>query len=389
LNNHNYVATTLAGLEHLLAHELLNIGAQDIDVHTRSVSFTGDIELMYKANYYCRTALRILQELKRFEVTGQVSLYEGAKLVNWENFIGLHQTFAVDSIANQSAFNNTMFVSLKVKDAIVDQFREKTGKRPNIDKEYPQVRIITHVFKDQCVLLLDSSGTSLHKRGYRINQVIAPINEVLAAGLIQLSGWDKKSTFIDGMTGGGTLAIEAALLAKNIPAGYFRKEFGFENWLTFDRILWDKIILEATQNIQPLTGTILGLDYNRLAVKIARENVKEAGLRGEVEILNEDFFTYQPDVSAGIVFLNPPYGDRLETEEDITTFYKSIGNALKQNYQGYNAWIISANLEALKHVGLKPKKKIPIQNGTIDARFNQYELFKGSHKDFVTEKKEV
>jgi putative N6-adenine-specific DNA methylase len=386
-DNNQYVAKTFAGLEHLLAHELVAIGANDIDVHTRSVSFSGDKSIMYKANYLTRTSLRILKEIARFNVTGQVSLYEGVKNIDWTQYLNVDQTFAIDSFCNQGPFNNTMFISLKAKDAIVDQFREKFNKRPSIDKDYAQVRIDIHIYKEECVILLDSSGSSLHKRGYRINQVAAPLKESLAAGLIMLSGWDKKSTFIDGMTGSGTFAIEAALMAKNVPAGYFRKEFGFENWIDFDRDLWNQIVVEGEKQIVPLECNIIGLDTNREAVKIARENTKEAGLRGEVEIMNESFFNYTPPNDPGTVFINPPYGERLEMGEDMIGFYKEIGDALKKNFSGYTAWVISSNLVALKNIGLKPSRRIPVFNGALESKFVKFELFRGSHKERQIEKK--
>ncbi len=385
--NNQYVAKTFAGLEHLLAHELVAIGADDIDVHTRSVSFTGDKSIMYKANYLTRTSLRILKEIARFNVTGQVSLYEGVKNIDWSQYLNVDQTFAIDSFCNQGPFNNTMFISLKAKDAIVDQFREKFNKRPSIDKDYAQVRIDIHIYKEECVILLDSSGSSLHKRGYRLNQVAAPLKESLAAGLIMLSGWDKKSTFIDGMTGSGTFAVEAALMAKNVPAGYFRKEFGFENWIDFDRDLWNQIVIEGEKQIVPLECKIIGLDTNREAVKIARENTKEAGLRGEVEILNESFFNYTPPGEPGTVFLNPPYGERLEMGDDMIGFYKEIGDALKKNFSGYTAWVISSNLVALKNIGLKPSRRIPVFNGALESKFVKFELFRGSHRDRQIERK--
>jgi putative N6-adenine-specific DNA methylase len=386
-DNNQYVAKTFAGLEHLLAHELVAIGANDIDVHTRSVSFSGDKSIMYKANYLTRTSLRILKEIARFNVTGQVSLYEGVKNIDWTQYLNVDQTFAIDSFCNQGPFNNTMFISLKAKDAIVDQFREKFNKRPSIDKDYAQVRIDIHIYKEECVILLDSSGSSLHKRGYRINQVAAPLKESLAAGLIMLSGWDKKSTFIDGMTGSGTFAVEAALMAKNVPAGYFRKEFGFENWIDFDRDLWNQIVVEGEKQIVPLECNIIGLDTNREAVKIARENTKEAGLRGEVEIMNESFFNYTPPNDPGTVFINPPYGERLEMGEDMIGFYKEIGDALKKNFSGYTAWVISSNLVALKNIGLKPSRRIPVFNGALESKFVKFELFRGSHKERQIEKK--
>lgn len=386
-DNNQYVAKTFAGLEHILAHELVALGADNIDVHTRSVSFSGDKAMMYKANYHTRTSLRILKEIARFNVTGQVSLYEGVKSIDWSQYINVEQTFAIDSFCNQGPFNNTMFISLKAKDAIVDQFREKFNKRPSIDKDYAQVRIDIHIYKEECVILLDSSGSSLHKRGYRINQVIAPLKESMAAGLIMLSGWDKKSTFIDGMTGSGTFAIEAALMAKNVPAGYFRKEFGFENWIDFDRDLWNEIVMEGEKQIVPLECKIIGLDSNRNAVKIARENVKEAKLRDEIEILNGNFFEYTPPEAPGTVFINPPYGERLEIEEDMIGFYKQIGDSLKRNYTGYTAWVISSNLLALKNVGLKPSRRIPVFNGALESKFVKFELFRGTHKERQTERK--
>ena len=376
------IVKTMSGLEEILANELQELGLNDVEIHNRSVSCVGTEKQLYEINYYCRTALRVLKQIKHFECHNKYDLYDGMKSIDWSKYITNEGSFAIDSTSNQSAFDNTMFISVQAKDAIADQFREKTGKRPNVEREFPDVRINIHVFRDECNVCLDSSADSLHKRGYRVDIGEAPIKEVLAAGLVLLSGWDKKSLLIDGMCGSGTIAIEAAMIARNVPAGYFRREFGFERWIDFKRELWEEIILHKEKNIKKECPVIIGIEKSRKVVQAAYENVKESQMRDYVKIYNEDFFEYTPPESPGMVILNPPYGERLENEDETELFelYKSIGTTFKHKYGGYTGWIITSNMEASKHVGLRPSRKIKLFNGALESKFFKYEMYSGSKK---------
>lgn len=378
-NTLQFVAKTLFGLETVLSEELKNLGAENIkDLH-RAVSFTGDKKLMYEANLKLRTALRILERVYSFKAKTDSELYKKVRDVYWDKFFDETATIAVDSAVSSDYFTHSQFVSQRVKDAIVDQFREKTGKRPSVDLENPTVRINIHIFQDTCTLSLDSSGNSLHKRGYRLQMSEAPLSEVLAAGMILLSGWDGKKTFIDPMCGSGTILIEAALQATNTPAGIFRKHFGFMNRHDFDETLWEEILLEAKKNIIPLHCEIHGADISGNAVEIARKNILNAGFENLVKTQVSSFEKFEPPVSGGLVIINPPYGERIQ-QEDIVSFYKMIGNTLKQKYPGCDAWILSANFEALKFVGLHPSKKITLMNGPLECKFQKYSIYEGSRK---------
>jgi len=379
-NNFEMLAKTLFGLEPVLADELKSIGASEIQIVNRAVAFKGDQKVLYKANYYCRTALRILVPIKSFTVTNQEELYQEISKISWDEYMEATDTLAIDSVITASEFTNSMFVSLKAKDAIVDQFRNKYSIRPSIDLDHPTLRVNIHIFKETCTVSLDSSGSSLHKRGYRGIATKAPLNEVLASGLILLSGWDKKSPFVDPMCGSGTIVIEAALIAKNYPAGYFRKEFGFEKWKNFNRDLWEDIILEGEKNIISTDTIIRGSDNARSSVRIAKENVRDAGLRDVVEIEAMDFTESQPPQSAGVVIMNPPYGERLDKDEDIFGLYKSIGDTLKSKYEGYDAWVLSSNIDALKSIGLRHSRRITVFNGPLECKFVKFEMYRGTKK---------
>ncbi len=373
-------AKTLFGLEPILAEELTAIGATDVIVHNRAVSFKGTTETLYKGNYLCRTALRILVPIKTAEVSTQEELYKAISQINWEQYIDATDTIAIDSVAGETTgFTNSMFVSLKAKDAIVDQFRAKHGVRPSVDIEFPTLRINIHIFKSTCTISLDSSGKSLHKRGYRVDASKAPLNEVLAAGLVLLSGWDKKSNFVDPMCGSGTILIEAAMIAKNIPPGYYRKEFGFEKWKNFDKECWENILEESKKNIIETNTIILGNDNATSTIKIAKINLKEAGFRDAVKLVQEDMREMTPPEGGGTAIINPPYGERLD-KDDILELYKSIGDTLKKKYEGYNVWIITSNSDAAKNIGLKTSRKIPIFNGPLECRFLKFEMYRGTKK---------
>lgn len=372
----NLIAKTVYGLEEVLAEELKQIGAEDISINNRAVIFKGDQGLMYKANLLLRSALKILKQIREFTVTDEKSLYKGVKEINWSDYLDLENTLAVDSTINSRYFNHASYVSLKTKDAIVDQFREKCGARPSVNVTSPSIRINVHISGDKCILSLDSSSISLHKRGYGMDRDKAPINEVLAAGLVLLSGWDKKSNFIDPMCGSGTILIEAAMFAYNIAPGINKKDFGFMRWRDFNPSLWNSIRKNALKDTADFKYKIVGSDISERAISIAKENIKCAGLDGKISVSKKPFEESFPPHGGGILIMNPPYGERMK-KEDIVSFYKMIGDRLKQYYTGYNAWILSSNRSALKHIGLRPSGKITLYNGPLECRFQKYSLYEG------------
>lgn len=378
-NTSQFVAKTLFGLENVLSEELKNLGAEDIRILQRAVSFTGNKKLMYEANLKLRTALRILKRVYSFKATTDSELYKKVQDVYWDKFFDETATIAVDSAVSSDYFTHSQFVSQRVKDAIADQFREKTGKRPSVDLENPGFRINIHIYRDDCTLSLDSSGNSLHKRGYRLQMSEAPLSEVLAAGMILLSGWDGKKTFIDPMCGSGTILIEAALFASHIPPGIFREHFGFMNWRDYDNQLWKKTVDDSKEKISLFPGKIAGADISEDAIAIARKNIRNAEFDDDIKLEISGFEKFDPPQEGGVVIMNPPYGERIK-QEDILSFYKMIGNTLKQKYSGYDAWILSANLDALKFVGLHPSRKITLMNGPLECKFQKYGIYEGSRK---------
>lgn len=378
------VAKTLSGLEDVLVTELENLGATEIVKANRAVSFEGSMKTLYEVNYLCRTVLRVLIPITTFKVNDQQELYDEIGKIDWSSYIAENDTIAVDSVANASAFTNSMFVSMKVKDAIVDQFRNKTGVRPSVYTEDPDLRVNIHIYKDDCTVSLDSSGSSLHKRGYRLESNKAPLNEVLGAGLVLLTGWDKESNFVDPMCGSGTLLTEACMYAKNIPPGYFRKTYSFQYWkgeYGYDENLWNEIVATAEKNIIPLKANIYGSDNAKASVAIAKSNLKSAGVREEITIQNLLFQDTTAPEGTGVVIMNPPYGERMD-KDDVEVLYKSIGDTLKTKYQGYDAWLISSNSDAIKKIGLKASKKIVIYNGPLECRFLKYEMYRGTKRVF-------
>lgn len=375
---YDLIAKTFFGLEDVLTDELVLLGASDILKHNRAVSFRGDMKLLYKANYYLRTALRILKPILKCKVSTNKALYRKVNQINWENYFGLDDTFAIDTVVTSEYFKHSKFVALKTKDAIADRFRSKYKKRPSVDVENPTMRIHVHIFKDQCTISLDSSGDSLHKRGYRIAKTAAPLNEALAAGMILLSGWDKRSTFVDPMCGSGTIPIEAAMIALNIPPAYLRKSFGFQKWKDFDSNLWKQIINDVKTR-DNLDFQIIASDKSFQAIEAANENVKHAKLSQYIKIQTKLMENLEPNSDSGIVISNPPYGERLK-ENDILDLYKSIGDSLKNNFSGFDAWILSSSKSAMKNVGLKTSKRLTLFNGALECKYHKYSLYKGSRK---------
>jgi len=381
LKTQQYTATTLAGLEEVLAKELIELGADEVQIGRRSVYFKGDLKMLYKANFCLRTALRILIPIDSYKIHSANDLYQRGQNFKWEELFGVKQTFAVQSTVFSDLFNNSMYASLKLKDAIADRFRYKFGERPNVDSKDPDVLINLHISNGYCTISLDSSGESLHKRGYRLAQNEAPINEVLAAALIQMSDWDRKSTLIDPMCGSGTIAIEAAMLANGIYPGMVRKSFGFMNWLDFDAKLFQRVEIEAKAEMTD-SVKILASDILRRNIEIASKNAEEAGVANLIDFQTADFKTLEPVAETPFLLFNPPYGERLSTDD--TNFYTMIGDRLKQHYTNATVWIISTP-ECLKSIGLRPSRKISLLNGSLDCSFRKYELYSGTKR---TEKKD-
>jgi len=376
------LAKTIYGLEEILATELRSLGAREIETHNRAVSFKGDLGVVYKCNLYLRTALRVLIPVERFDVNNETELYNKVKAIDWEQYLSVDDTLAIDTVLNTPIFTHSQYISQKTKDAIVDQFREKYDLRPSVDFDKPTLRLHLHIYNNTCTIALDSSGESLHKRGYRDKTNLAPINEVLAAGLVLLSGWNKRSPFIDPMCGSGTILIEAALIAANIPPGYYKEEFGFMRWhkrFGFDSELWHKIYDSAISKILSDTPPILGGELSHHVARKAKENVKRAKVEDIVHIRECDMREFEALEAKGVVIVNPPYGERMD-KDNITELYKQIGDTFKQRFSGYDCWIISSNPEAFKSVGLRPSRKIPVFNGQLECRFMKYEMYRGTKK---------
>ena len=377
------IAKTFMGLEDVLMQELQELGAQNIEKGCRVVSFTGDKAMMYKANFALRTAIRILKPIKQFNAKSADDVYDGIKSIDWNEYIGEGKTFTVDSVVYSDSFSNSRFVTYKVKDAIVDQFRERTGKRPNISVSEPDLRINVHISGEKATVSLDSSGESLHRRGYRQETVEAPLNEVLAAGMIMMTGWKGESDFIDPMCGSGTLPIEAALIARNIAPGVFRKKYAFEKWADFDADLFDEIYNDDSHE-REFEHHVYGYDIDFKAINMATNNVKAAGLSNDITIQQQDFCEFKGHKEKAIIVTNPPYGERISTPNLLET-YKMIGERLKHGFKEGEAWILSYKEECFQQIALKPSVKIPLYNGSLECEFRKYTLFDGKFKDFREE----
>ena len=387
------LAKTFKGLEQVLAQELIELGANDVLIERRAVSFKGDKALLYRANLCLRTAIRVLVPIKEERLKPQKGVkpedqvYEIAKSIDWSRFMTADTSFAIDATVYSELFRNSLFVTYRVKDAIVDYWKGITGKRPNVNTENPDLRVNLHVGNDHVTISLDSSGESLHKRGYRVANTEAPINEALAAGMLLLAGWKGQSDFYDPMCGSGTLPIEAALIARNIAPGVFRKSFAFEKWPDFDADLWSDIYNDDSQE-REFTHKIYGSDASFFAIQQATKNVKAAGVGRDIELkqvrMEELRGERQESKANALVMINPPYGERLASNKDMEELYGKIGTALKHQFTGATAWIISSNAAAMKCIGLKPSKKLHLLNGELDCQFNRYDLFAGKRNDQMT-----
>ena len=370
------IAKTMAGLEDVLAEELIGIGANNLEIGKRMVSFEGDLALMYKANIQCRTALRILRPVYEFKAKTTDDIYKKVKAMNWFEHLTEDSTFAIDAITFSDYFTHSKFVAYRVKDAIADYFMQRTEKRPSVNVENPDLLINFHIAHDKCTLSFDSSGESLHKRGYRVAQTEAPLNEVLAAGMILKTGWRGESDFIDPMCGSGTLLIEAAMIAMNVPPGIYRQNFAFEKWKNFNADLFETIYNDDSGE-REFKHKIYGSDISSEAIAIAAKNVKNAGLEKciDLKVMPFENYTEAPSENAVLV-TNPPYGERIKPE-DLFGLYENIGERLKHVFMGYSAWILSYKKECFDKIGLKPSKKIQLVNGSLQCEFRKYDIFAG------------
>jgi len=373
------VAKTFAGVEHVLAKELTDIGATNVQVETRAVTFTGDLKTLYRANYELRTCLRVLKPIHTFRARNERHLYRHIQNVKWNYYLNNEQTFAIDSTVNSPYFEHSLYVALKTKDAIVDQFRDNTGRRPNVELKNPDIRIHIRINKDECTLHLDSSGFSLHKRGYRDVEHPAPINEALAASLIHLSEWQPNTHFIDLMCGSGTFLVEAGMMQKNIAPGIIRNtNYSFENWDDFDPSIWKQVKEEAKEKVKTDEEQIFiyGSDINDKMINLSSRHLRRVDLQNAVQLKQVALFDARPPKdSKGTILINPPYGQRM-LSKDLDTLYKQMGDAFKQNFDGYSAWIFSGNKEALKKVGLRTSKKLTLYNGSIECKFHRYDMYR-------------
>ena len=382
MSNENFkmIAKTFYGFENILCNELLKLGAQKITKGLRSVSFYGDTGFMYKSNLSLRTALKILKPIKEFKFNDLDAYYESIKSIEWEKYMNIDSSFSINSVVFHSKiFNNSKFTSLKAKDAIADRFRSLFGRRPNVNTLNPDIKIEIHVNKSFCTISLDSSGESLHKRGYKKYNSTAPINEVLAAGIILMSGWDGKSDFFDVMCGTGTILIEAAMIAKNIAPNINRPFFAFEKWKDWNETLYETIEDSVKSKEIDYKFRIIGFDISNSMVKKAKKNIEISEIE-IIEIYKKDFFDSKKysDVES-VLFINPPYNKRIPI--DINLFYKKIGDTLKNNYDKTSAWIITANLEAIKSIGLKSSTSIKLFNAQLESRLLNYNIYSGSKKN--------
>ena len=377
------VAKTLYGLEEILARELTELGANDIQIGRRMVSFTGDKGVLYRANFHCRTALRILKPIATFRAANPDEVYEEVKTIDWSQYIAAKKTFAIDTVVNSEKFTHSKFVAYRVKDAIVDWFEANDMRRPSVSVTNPDVQLHVHISHNDVSISLDSSGESLHKRGYRLEDGEAPLNEVLAAGMILKTGWHGESNFIDPMCGSGTLLIEAVLISLNIAPGVFRKQYAFEKWDDFDADLFETISSDDAHE-REFKFKALGSDISQKAISITKANVKNAGLSRYVETKVCAVQDLTKATEGGILVTNPPYGERLNPR-DLMQIYAALGERLKHAFEGYSAWVISSNAEAMEQIGLRPSEKHRLINGDITCEYLHYEIFAGKRKEFVTE----
>ncbi|HZD61122.1 MAG TPA: THUMP domain-containing protein [Anaerolineae bacterium] len=371
-----FFATTAKGVEPVLASELHRLGAQQISEGTGGIGFLGNIEMAYRANLWLRTANRVLMPVLDFNCFSEKELYEGVRRIDWRRYLTQKMTIAVDANVRDSNIKHSKYAALKTKDAIVDQLREKLGSRPSVNPVNPDLRINVHILRNRCTVSLDTSGESLHKRGYRVVSVEAPLKETLAAAIVELTGWDAMSPLVDPMCGSGTIVIEAALKAANIAPGLLRKTFGFQRWLDFNKGLWDTLMTEAQEaRKHKIEAAILGSDISERAIEAATTNARAATVSDPITFAVSDFRELTPPPNHGIVVMNPPYGERLGEKKKLESLYKTIGDVFKKRWKGYMGYVFTGNLDLAKHIGLKASRRIVLYNGPIESRLLKFELY--------------
>ncbi len=369
---------TFFGLEEILAEEIKKLGGKNIEIKNRAVNCEGDLGFLYKINYSARTALKIIVPIITFKAWNENQFYDKIFDFPWESVMNVDQCFAIDATVYSETFKHSQYMSLKMKDAICDYFKLKERKRPDIDPKNPDIKFHLHIDRELVTISLDSSGDALFKRGYRKEQGEAPINEVLASGMLQLAGWDGKGNFLDPMCGSGTLLIEAAMIAMDLPAQIFRKKFAFQNWKNYDEELFTKIKEVRINRVKEFTGKIVGYDIDARMLNASKINIESAEMEDIIEVRKQDFFESKKELFPLLMVFNPPYDERIEiTDGD---FYKKIGDTFKKSYPNTLAWLISSDLESVKKVGLRPSRKIKLFNGKLECRFMQYEMYEGTKK---------
>lgn len=373
------VAKTMYGLEGVLANELEALGAKNVEKLNRAVSFEGDMNMLYKANYQLRTAITILKPIYSFEANSDKELYDNIYKFKWEKLLNADGVLSIEPSVYSSIFTHSLYASQKTKDAICDRFRRMFNQRPTLTKENPDLILNLHINENQVTVSLNSSGDSLHRRNYRLRAEMAPINEVLAAGLIQLSGWKRDCNFFDPMCGSGTMVIEAAMFAYNIPAQYYRYDFAFKKWADFSMPEFRRVRDEADKGITEFDYEIWGSDISGSAIKTATENINNAKLHKDIELFRADIQEQNPPEGKTLIIMNPPYGQRIETD-DLFNLYDIIGRVFKNKYSGNTAWIISSDMEAFKYVALRPSQKITVYNSNLECKFCKYDIYDGSKK---------
>ena len=374
-----FFATSAKGVEPILAKELEKLGIKNLGTVSGGVNFEGSMETLYRANLWLRTANRVLMRLAVFPCPTPQILYQNTRQIRWSDRISAQQTLAVDCNCRDSAITHARYAALKIKDAIVDQIRDNTGSRPNIDTQNPDIRVNAHIAKDICTLSLDASGDGLHTRGYRRQTTDAPIRETLAAAIVELVDWNSEGFFIDPMCGSGTILIEAALKALNYAPGLLRvgnRSFGFQHWREFNPVLWNEIVNEARGQIrEKIPGRLLGYDLSRAAVKIAKINVNAAGLTNQIRLSRGDVLNLNPSGHTGVIACNLPFGERSGDAEALAPLYKGVGDILKQRCTGYKAYLFTGNLKLMKSIGLRPSRRFALYNGAIECRLLEYDLY--------------
>ena len=368
---------TLFGLEDVLAEEIEALGGQQIKKIKRAVDCEGNLEFLYRANYCLRTALKVLRPIYSFQARNERDLYNQIRQFDWSDVMDVSQTFAIDNSIFSDYFKHSKFPTLKMKDAIADQFRDAVGSRPSVDTKRPDLQFDLHAWKDRFTVSMDSSGDTLNQRGYRQKGHQAPLNEVLAAGMLQLAGWNKDIPLVDPMCGTGTILIEAAMMGMNMPPQMLRREFGFKNWKDFNPVIWNRAKAEVDSQVRRAPLSISGGDIDPQAVEMTNKAIRQLRIRGDVRVREVALEKHLPKTQEGMLITNPPYGERIGPKE-IEAFYKSMGDLLKTNFQGFDAWILSSNVQAFKQLRLKPSEKYTLYNGGLECKFQKYEMYAGS-----------